>query len=687
MAAEALPLVRWLELAERLGGRLAFRTPMDQWRTGESGLEVLAPEGAWLPVPGTWVGRAGAEGPEPGWSKVPMAGRPWLVLAPEQEQPAGWPDGLGLSLARCHDLLGRPGGGRAWPEDPARAVRRGELDADAWLEAWGIPAAAIRPWRGPALRLGGRLLSSGVVSQLELKAALARQLTDARPLGLLLGLADEAVAPHVRALGPVPAWRDPLFHPWLVLALWGLASWGEAARAWHQAGWAGLEAGWTGLRVPDALRARAAAHVRWLTHEAPPGPRLGTLLAARGTAPGLLADGLARQVDQASPLGHLLLSVGHVAPVELASVLAEQRMERRLAAWDRVPPPPPPLRRPSPPPAEEPPAAASVLRRPRRSRWLRLAPAVVLLAALAAWLFFPATRDTAQRRPGAIAGMARWLGGGGTPAPAASGRLDRLEALGQGRAVGPTGLTARFEGPETGVPAGTVPMQPLLGRDGPAPATTDPGVAVVTPREAYGARPLQLGQTPGSGQPAASRLGGDDARAVPEMQAESGARLPIQARTEAARRGAVEVEGRPIPRDGKQDMASSGTMKRTGEWVSQPLADHRLQQPTEALARGGDARREPDRGAEEGVRTAQARFRARLGLSALADGDRVTARQAFEEALRDDPAMAMAHWHLGELALDRGDRVEARQRWQAYLRLAPEGDEAGKARDRIKALR
>jgi Tfp pilus assembly protein PilF len=134
-------------------------------------------------------------------------------------------------------------------------------------------------------------------------------------------------------------------------------------------------------------------------------------------------------------------------------------------------------------------------------------------------------------------------------------------------------------------------------------------------------------------------------------------------------------------------MTSSGTMKRTGEWVSQPLADHRLQQPTEALARGADVRREPVRGADEGVRTAQARFRARLGLSAMADGDSVTARQAFEETLRDDPAMAIAHWHLAELALGRGDKAEARRRLQAYLRLAPEGDEAATARERLKALR
>ncbi|MEB3203764.1 MAG: tetratricopeptide repeat protein [Candidatus Sericytochromatia bacterium] len=687
MSAEGLPLVRWLELAERSGRRLAFRSPRDHWRTGEGALEVLAPDGAWLPVPGSWVGRTGTEGPEPGWSSVPMAGRPWLVLSPEQEQPAEWPDEALFSLARCHDLLGRPGSGEAWPDDPARAVRRGNLDADAWLEGWGIPPAASRPWRAPGARLGVRLLSAGLVGQLELKAALARQLTDDRPLGQLLGLTDEVVASHARSLAPVPACRDPLFHPWLVLALWGLASWGEAAQAWRQGGWAALDAGWAGLRIPDPLRARAAAHVRWLTHEAPPGPRLGTLLAARGMDPGLLADGLARQVDQASPLGHLLLSVGHLAPAELAAVLAEQRMERRLAAWDRVPPPPPPLRRPRPAPDEGLRATTTASRRPRRSRWLRLVAAIALPAGLTMWWLMPAGRDREEQRPRGIAGMARWLGGGGTPAPVASGRPDRLEALAQGKAVGPAGLTARFEGQREGSSTGTLAMQSPLGRDGPGPATTDPGVTVAIPPEVYGARPLLPGQTPGDGQRASSWLGRDPAPVKAEIQAEPGAALPTMVRSEAARRGAVAVEGRPLQRDGKQDMASSGTMKRTGEWVSQPLADHRLQQPTEALARGADAGREPERGADEGVRTAQARFRARLGLSAMADGDRVTARQAFEEALRDDPAMAIAHWHLAELAMGRGDKAEARRRLQAYLRLAPEGDEAATARDRLKTLR
>ena len=687
MSAEGLPLVRWLELAERLGRRLAFRSPLDQWRTGDGSLEVLAPDGAWLPVPGTWVGRTGTEGPEPGWSSVPMAGRPWLVLSPEQEQPAEWPDEALFSLARCHDLLGRPGGGKAWPDDPARAVRRGDLDVDAWLEGWGIPPAASRPWRAPGARLGIRLLSAGLVGQLELKAALARQLTDDRPLGRLLGLADEVVAPHARALGPVPAWRDPLFHQWLILALWGLASWGEAAQAWRQGGWSALDAGWAGLRIPGPLRARAAAHVRWLTHEAPPGPRLGTLLAARGLEPGLLADGLARQVDQTSPLGHLLLSVGHVAPAELAAVLAEQRMERRLAAWDRVPPPPPPLRRPRPLPDEGRLATTKASRRPRWSRWLRLLAAIALPAGLMLWWLLPVRRDRDERRPGGITGVARWLGGGGTPAPMTSGRPDRLEPLAQGKAVGPAELTARFEGPSAGSPAGTLTLQSPAGRDGPGSAITDPGVAVVIPPEVYGARPLQTGQTPGSGQRDVSWIGRDPAPLKVGIQAEPRAGLLTVARSEVARRGAVEVEGRPLQRDGRQDMTSSGTMKRTGEWVSQPLADHRLQQPTEALARGADVRREPVRGADEGVRTAQARFRARLGLSAMADGDSVTARQAFEETLRDDPAMAIAHWHLAELALGRGDKAEARRRLQAYLRLAPEGDEAATARERLKALR
>ncbi|MEB3236874.1 MAG: tetratricopeptide repeat protein [Candidatus Sericytochromatia bacterium] len=678
-------------MASRTEGWVALRTPRDRWRAGHGGLEVLGRDGAWLRVPLTWVGRSGTEGPEPGWSAGPIGGRPWLVLAPDGPLPDE-PGTVALSLERCHELLGHPGGPGTWPGDAARAVRRGELDLEAWLGGWGVPPAAIRPVRVHADRMGARLLAAGRFGQLELKDAMARQMIEDRPLGVLLGLAPEEGAHWAARLGARPAWRDPLCHPWLVTALWGMASWAEAAAAWHGAGWDGLDAGWMRLPLAAPLRARAEAHVHWLGEHAGEGPRMAALLAARGVEVRILSDALARQIDQARPLGHLLVASGHVSVSELVGVLAEQRMERRMAAWDRVPPPPPPLRRSSAAsdspgearsPADTPGASAA-----SRRRWW---PAVVAAALLAGWATWLVLREGAAPRSAARLGRnpggADWLSGATGSLPMPSGRPDRLDALMRARSLGPTGTSARFEGQAVGTFDGSARIQEAIGRDGLPVATVAPeplpmasmSEGAPPSRSAGDEAPTMLGRVAESRQSPTGTL-------LPTVSSEQAERPTVVAR-EAERGDRARAVGRPLERDRREDMVTSGATQRTGSWVSEPLGDHRLQAPTEALREGATAKRGLEGSGGDGVQAAQARFRARLALSALAEGDRATARQAFEEALRDDPALASAHWHLGELALERGDVPEARRHWAEYLRLAPQGDEAAMARQRLQRHR
>ncbi|MEB3298913.1 MAG: hypothetical protein VKO21_05450 [Candidatus Sericytochromatia bacterium] len=676
MAIEAFPLARWLVQAARRGQWVAFATPLDRWRAGQGGLEVLDREGRGWPVPMSWMGRSGPEGPLPGRSSFPAAGRPWLVLAPVQDEPGNLEDEGSLTVAQVHDALARPGGGQPWPEDPARAVRRGDLVLEDWLEGWGLPAARHRPWRGHSGRLGSLLLAGGHVTQLDLKQGMARQVEEDLPLGQLLRVPAATIEAILRGQSPRPPVADPLAHPWLVTALWGLVPWADVARAWHEGGYAGLDRGWATQSVVPALRARAEAHARVL-READAAPRLGSLLVRRGLAKEVLADALARQVDQAMPLGHLLVAAGRLELLELVAALEEQRMERRLAAWDRVPPPAPPPRPARSAPTGHPPPVSKARRR-RRLPWLLGGLSATSILAAALWrLGGDGASDADPIRP--TPGGATWLGGAkGLPLPPI-GREGRPEALDRAVMSGRPSRGATF----SEFPGSGATFEGRQGLEEASAMASSQTLSGIPSTESVTARFTGLPSNVGERQQAL-RLQAEPSTGGPPSWVPGQVRGKGPAGGLAERELSGKVSAKALPRDTSQDLSSSGTTQRTGEWLSEPLGEHDLQDPTEALQKGATRARLSETAGTEGVRAAQAMFRTRLGLTALRSGDVATAREAFEAAVREDPILALPHWHLAELARARGDTVTARRHLQEVVRLAPESEEGVRSKSLLE---
>ncbi len=78
---------------------------------------------------------------------------------------------------------------------------------------------------------------------------------------------------------------------------------------------------------------------------------------------------------------------------------------------------------------------------------------------------------------------------------------------------------------------------------------------------------------------------------------------------------------------------------------------------------------------------------AERALAENAAGDKAGAEASLAEALELDPAFATAHYLLGGLKAGRGAYAEAVAHYEAYLRLAPEGPQAARARERLAAAR
>jgi tetratricopeptide (TPR) repeat protein len=75
------------------------------------------------------------------------------------------------------------------------------------------------------------------------------------------------------------------------------------------------------------------------------------------------------------------------------------------------------------------------------------------------------------------------------------------------------------------------------------------------------------------------------------------------------------------------------------------------------------------------------------GRALLVKKQFAAASQALTQALKDDPQLADAWFLLGEAELAQKKRATARSALEAYLRLAPRGDNAAGARQRLKRLR
>jgi Flp pilus assembly protein TadD len=75
-----------------------------------------------------------------------------------------------------------------------------------------------------------------------------------------------------------------------------------------------------------------------------------------------------------------------------------------------------------------------------------------------------------------------------------------------------------------------------------------------------------------------------------------------------------------------------------------------------------------------------------LALAQRADGDRAAAIATLERVLKADPSYATAHYLLGNMLAGAGRFGPARRHYQRYLKLAPDGPHAGRARERLGKL-
>lgn len=76
-----------------------------------------------------------------------------------------------------------------------------------------------------------------------------------------------------------------------------------------------------------------------------------------------------------------------------------------------------------------------------------------------------------------------------------------------------------------------------------------------------------------------------------------------------------------------------------------------------------------------------------LGLALRAGGDREAGKEALRRALKLDSKYATAHYLLGNMCAGDEQFGEAVKHYEAYLRLAPNGPQAGRAKERLQMAR
>lgn len=150
-----------------------------------------------------------------------------------------------------------------------------------------------------------------------------------------------------------------------------------------------------------------------------------------------------------------------------------------------------------------------------------------------------------------------------------------------------------------------------------------------------------------------------------------------------------------------RSQASEGADERSPRTRSSPrVAVRRAPSPHEDFERANTLLRGGDReGAVSALReltgperssVVQARAWHRIGLIRRTEGQYARAAEAFERALRAAPrrpAGTMAVFELGWMYESRmGDRASAQREYERYLRIAPQGAHANRARERLCAF-
>ncbi len=223
-------------------------------------------------------------------------------------------------------------------------IRLGLLTAEALIEgAVGKARIGPQPVRPFAERLGGRLLAEGLLEPRQLKQALFLQSQFRRPLGDLLiearlaGPGDvqdviERMVPHPPHLPEADSLgellvaskllsRTQLFNLEGEIQRLGVSDLEEFLRQRHL-----VPEDQVDRVVSWRIRKQDLSH---LGHD-----RVGEILIAqKAITSEALGQALMQQVDEARPLGLLLLESGRITPEQLVGALEEQDRRRNRLAW------------------------------------------------------------------------------------------------------------------------------------------------------------------------------------------------------------------------------------------------------------------------------------------------------------------------------------------------------------------
>ena len=584
---------------------------------------------------------------------------------------------------------------RARPDEPSDFVlaRLGVAPLDLWIDA--LVGRASMPPRSDRKfddRLGMRLLAAHVITQGDLKKALAAQGTvmPHRPIGDWLEAPAEAIRKALSLQNRATlelADADSLGET--------LIRWGSISRAaWMGAAAASPSGPATALvkagRLMPSHLARALTYRENLgRHARVHTVRLGQILVEGGLDRAVLGKALAWQVDQPLPLAELMVLHRLIGPAQAALALATQAARYRAFAEAQLPPLEP---RPVP-------VVLSAVRPRFRLRLTRRSLGVAVLVGLATayalayggryrgidygwWnaLFPEPVRTPAIYRPpgGEVheeATLARQKGRQGVEA------LDRLE-LTKGRpggtvsgiivtvaaTGGPTGMATadltRFGA--GGVATGTVEDSGLFAGHFPPLPTPIAGAQSGGTVPGLGPRPRLPTLTATGNMPGVQTSYGLPGGLIYAMEKPLGFTPPPIA----------EPSSEPaIMKKFRQDLAKL----RATESLHRNKAQT-LKAGGKAVEGLGELR------LAENVRRSQSVFRARLGEAFFRDGNFRAAEAEFEGAAHDDPSFAMPHYYVGESARKRGDRAKAQKAFLKYLDLAPDGEFASATRKALTEL-
>lgn|GEM_PF-2298254 len=551
-----------------------------------------------------------------------------------------------------------------------------------WLGPHDHPPLVERPIGD---RLGMRLLKERLITQVQLKGALAAQAHDHRRIGSLLATGPGQVAARLESIaGPLPPLHPVVAEPdqlGPLLVRWGLLT----ADQWRSVVSAGGSPAKTlierRLCLPEHLQ-RAKAYQQGLSREITQRRfRLGEVLISHALlSRENLGKALAWQVDQPFPLGELLVYQSLCEP-EMVLFGLQGQWERYRAEAERDLPP----LRPVEPEIETVtvPAPAAAPRRRWGRREAAIAATVLAVLGYAIWY------GTRYGEGGY--GWLSWF----RHAPLSSRRDPN----------GPSEVRVASDphhrdGPVAPDVGGDPFTLPESQRAGTPLATEGTGVDQLTNRQQQGLERSSFSGAAAFDRPGATPPPGWDPNSEPaqlSMNANREVYAPLEAnapgRVTYGRQPGTRIDSvRPPvqPRIGQSNEAippPSG-VPPAPDLPTVPSVGSVPRPAPNGFTRDGQV--DPAQGAvslrDQAVNRATSMFRYRLGGAYFAQGNAASARQEFLSALAADPGNPLPNYYLGRLSETEAHQAEARAYYVRYLAGAPNGEFADSARVRLKRL-